>query len=72
MDNLQSRDVEEHEVFRQFRQHLPCSAGTYVRSIMEVKNNLFYMMEESTGNIVVTRSSSFVHAGVSQTYQVNK
>lgn len=72
MANLQSRDGEDHEIFRQFRQHLPPTPCTYVRSIMEVKNDLLYMVEESTGNIVVTRSSSFVQAGVAQTYQVNK
>lgn len=69
---LQSRNGVEHEIFRQFRQHLPLTPCTYVKSIMEVKNDLLYMVEESTGNIVVTRSSSFVHAGVAPTYQVNK
>lgn len=72
MDNLQNRDGEEHEVFRQFRLNFTPNPRTYVKSIMEVKNNLFYMVEESTGYVVVTRSSSFVHAGVAQTYQVNK
>lgn len=61
--------VNNHKMFTEFRNNQP-PLNEVTRSLIDVKNNILYLFDRASGNILTTRSNSFVYETYPKSYQV--